>query len=238
VSIIAVAPESASDDGTAVLGISGQEKGSRRPLRRMLADPVCLDWLERGFVLVLYGWLVWKILNNYSAHGGLANLLLLPSEGLVVLFLLLRRQTANISRSLSEWVIAISATCAPLMVTPGVGRALIAPQVAVTALLMGMLLQLHAKLTLGRSFGCVPANRGLKLEGPYRFVRHPMYAGYWLSHTAFLAVNPTAWNLLIYSVSYGAQVSRLLAEERLLAQDPEYREYQKQVPYRMIPWVF
>jgi protein-S-isoprenylcysteine O-methyltransferase Ste14 len=103
---------------------------------------------------------------------------------------------------------------------------------------MGLLVQLHAKLTLGRSIGCIPANRGLKLAGPYRFVRHPMYAGYLLSHLAFLAMNPTAWNLAVYALCYGVQVPRLMAEERLLGGDPRYREYQAAVRYRLIPGLF
>lgn len=197
-----------------------------------------LDGCERAIVLVLYGWLVARLLSGYLAHGGLVNLLLLPSEGLVVVFLLLRRRTEAISRLPSEWTIALMATCAPLLVEPGVGRALVSPPLAAAVLLIGMFLQVHAKITLGRSFGCVPANRGLKLEGPYRFVRHPMYAGYLLSHTAFLAMNPTLWNLAVYGVSYGSQVCRLLAEERFLANDPDYRAYSEVVRFRLIPGIF
>ena len=47
------------------------------------------------------------------------------------------------------------------------------------------------KLTLGRSFGLMPANRGVVSSGIYRFVRHPIYAGYLITHVAFLAAHPT-----------------------------------------------
>ena len=94
---------------------------------------------------------------------------------------------------------------------------------------MGMVVQLHAKITLGRSFGCVPAHRGLKLSGPYRFVRHPMYAGYLLSHLAFLAMNLTPWNIAVYALCYSLQLPRLLAEERLLSRDRCYRDYRAAV---------
>jgi protein-S-isoprenylcysteine O-methyltransferase Ste14 len=201
-------------------------------------DARWLDWGERSVVLVLYCWLVVRILIMYSADGRLANLLLLPSEGLVVVFLLLRRGTTAISRSPLEWLLALGATCAPLMVTPGVESPLIPPAAAALLLLFGMLLQIHAKLVLGRSFGCVPAHRGLKLNGPYRFVRHPMYAGYLLGHTAFLLINPTRWNAAIYLLCYATQIPRLLAEERLLRRDPAYRDYQSQVRFRLIPWLF
>jgi len=91
---------------------------------------------------------------------------------------------------------------------------------------------------LGRSFGVVPAHRGLKLAGPYRFVRHPMYAGYLLSHLAFLTMNCTWWNVGVYAVLYGLQVPRLLAEERLLDTDLRYRAYRTKVRYRLIPGIF
>jgi protein-S-isoprenylcysteine O-methyltransferase Ste14 len=65
-----------------------------------------------------------------------------------------------------------------------------------------------------------------------------MYAGYVLSHVAFLAMNPTLWNLTAYAVCLCLQVPRLLAEERLLRQDPQYRAYQAGVRYRLLPGLF
>jgi protein-S-isoprenylcysteine O-methyltransferase Ste14 len=91
---------------------------------------------------------------------------------------------------------------------------------------------------LGRSFGLLPANRGLILRGPYRLVRHPMYFGYLLVHVGFLLLNPSLWNLMVYVAAYACQVPRLLVEERLLARDKSYAEYQQQVRYRLIPGVF
>jgi protein-S-isoprenylcysteine O-methyltransferase Ste14 len=198
----------------------------------------CLDWFERLLVLALYGWLVARILVRFAEGGGLASLLLLPSEGLVVVFMLIRRPAAEVSRHPGEWLMALVATSCPMLVSPGSGPAWVPPVVAATVLLLGLLIQLHAKLTLGRSLGCVPAHRGLKVSGPYRFVRHPMYAGYLLSHLGFLAVNLTLWNVAVYALCYSLQVPRLLAEERLLARDPDYRRYLDAVRYRLIPGVF
>jgi protein-S-isoprenylcysteine O-methyltransferase Ste14 len=198
-----------------------------------------LDWAERLLVLGFYGWLVARILLDYQAHGRLANLLVLPSEGLVVLLLLLRRRATEISRHPGEWLIALMGTCAPMMVdTTASGRALVPQAVGGTFLLTGLLLHLYAQITLGRSLGCVPAHRGLKLTGPYRFVRHPMYAGYLLTHVAFLALNPTLWNVAVYTLCDALHVVRLLAEERLLSRDPRYRAYQSAVRYRLIPGLF
>jgi protein-S-isoprenylcysteine O-methyltransferase Ste14 len=200
--------------------------------------PRVVDGAERLLLLALYGWMVARLVIGSGQDGRLASLLILPSEGLVVLFMLLRRRADEISRHPGEWLLAVAATCAPMLVTTGVGNPLVPPAAGATVLLMGLLVQMHAKVTLGRSFGCIPANRGLKLAGPYRFVRHPMYAGYLLSHLGFLAMNPTPRNLTLYAACYALQVPRLLAEERLLARDARYRDYQATVRYRLIPGVF
>jgi protein-S-isoprenylcysteine O-methyltransferase Ste14 len=197
-----------------------------------------LDFAERAIVAVVYMSLVASLLAQGWFSGELTNLLLLPSEGLVVVFLLLRRRTHDISLRWQEWLLALAATLAPMLVEPGTGAALAPPALAAGLMLMGLIIQVHAKITLGRSFGCVPAHRGLQLTGPYSFVRHPMYAGYLMSHIAFLLVNPTLRNSLAYAACYALQIPRLFAEERLLAVDPKYREYLAKVKSRLIPGVF
>jgi protein-S-isoprenylcysteine O-methyltransferase Ste14 len=197
-----------------------------------------LDWLERVLVLGLYAWLVFRIVSSYAVHGGFVDLLLLPSEGLVIFFLLIRRRASAISRRAGDWLAALAATCAALLVSPVPDRALVPVQWAAGFMFAGMLVQILAKVTLGRSIGCVPANRGLQLGGAYRFVRHPMYAGYLLSEAAFLAVNPTVSNLGIYVLCWSLQLYRLSAEERLLSRDPRYCHYRNVVRYRLIPGLF
>lgn len=197
-----------------------------------------VDGLERSLILLLYIWLVARILAHLRAGGMLINLLMLQSEGLVVMFMLIRRRASEISRRPGDWAFTLMAICTPLFVSPVIGRVLVPPVVAALLMLMGIIIQAHAKLILGRSFGCVAAHRGLKLTGPYRIVRHPMYMGYLMTHMAFLFLNPSAWNLTVYAVCYAAQIPRLLTEERLLSQDPRYREYQAVVRHRLIPRLF
>ena len=197
-----------------------------------------LDWTERLLILGLYGCLVVRLLDKFLADGGVVNLLLLPSEGMVVVFLIVRRPATSISWRPVDWVLALAATISPMLVNTGIGEPLVPVTVAAFLLLMGLVVQVWAKLTLGRSLGLVAAHRGLKVSGPYRFVRHPMYAGYLLSHLAYLLVNPTWWNLAVYGLCYGLQIPRLLAEERLLRRDPSYLAYANVVRSRLIPAVF
>lgn len=197
-----------------------------------------LDAAERLIILALYAWLVARIVASMGREGRLVNGLLLISEGLVIVFLIARRPTAEMSRRPSDWLLAIAATCGPLLVAPGRGAPLAPPAVAACVWLVGTLVQVSAKVALGRSFGCVPAHRGLKRGGPYHFVRHPMYAGYAIGHVAFLLMNPTPGNLAIYALSGALQVRRILVEERLLGRDPAYLAYCGTVRWRMIPGVF
>jgi protein-S-isoprenylcysteine O-methyltransferase Ste14 len=105
-------------------------------------------------------------------------------------------------------------------------------------MLVGLYVQISAKVILGRSFGLIPANRGIKVAGPYRIVRHPMYAGYTTLHMGFLLGFPSFWNILLYSTELVIQLARLLREELLLNEDQNYRAYAARVRYRVIPLIF
>ena len=98
--------------------------------------------------------------------------------------------------------------------------------------------QAGAKLALARSFGIAPANRGIKVSGPYRLMRHPMYAGYLVVHIGVLLMMPLPMNLVIYAIGWSAQVRRILAEEVLLRHDAAYRAYMAEVTWRLIPGLF
>ena len=58
---------------------------------------------------------------------------------------------------------------------------------------IGLAIVIAGKMTLGRSFGLMPANRGIVSSGVYRIVRHPIYLGYLITHVAFIFANPSAW---------------------------------------------
>jgi protein-S-isoprenylcysteine O-methyltransferase Ste14 len=221
-----------------VAGYQGAHSAAPPEELRRKRNDSALEWSECCLALALYLWLVFRILSSYLIHGGLADLLLLPAEGVVIGFLLIRRRATEMSRALGEWLVALVATCAPLLVSPKPGHTLVPIKLAAAVLLAGILIELLAKITLGRSIGCVPAHRGLKLSGPYRFVRHPMYTGYFLSQLAFLAVNPSLGNTALYALGWGLQLYRIRAEERLLSHDPQYRHYQSVVRYRLVPGLF
>jgi protein-S-isoprenylcysteine O-methyltransferase Ste14 len=115
----------------------------------------------------------------------------------------------------------------------------LAPDV-VTALLsgIGLAIVVVGKAFLGRSFGIVPANRGVVIRGPYKLVRHPIYAGYLVTHVAFCVQHPTPWNAAVVLVADTALIVRALMEERVLSADVEYQGYCRRVGWHLLPGVF
>lgn len=155
------------------------------------------------------------------------------SEGLSVVFVLIRRPGA-FAITPYAFLIAIMGTGMSLLVRPG-GEALLPAGATMAIMAAGVAISVSAKLFLNRSFGIVAANRGVKRGGPYRVVRHPMYAGYILTQFGFLMASFDLTNLLFYLVAWSFQVLRLREEERFLSADPLYRDYQAAVRYRLAP---
>jgi len=196
--------------------------------------PRVMDRIEQVAIVVLWIFLVQRVEISGNPYAPL----LLLSETAVAIFALIRRPTDKLSMELGDWLLAITATCAGLLIIPG---ATLFPAIAplgVALAIGGNLIQAWAKLVLRRSFGVAPANRGLKLTGPYRLVRHPMYAGYLLVHIGVLILMFSPINVVIYAIGWWAQILRILAEERLLGQDPAYAEYMTRVRWRLVPGLF
>jgi protein-S-isoprenylcysteine O-methyltransferase Ste14 len=90
-------------------------------------------------------------------------------------------------------------------------------------------------LALGRCFGVLPEVRGLVTEGPYRFVRHPVYLGELGACAGLVVAAPSLWNLGVAAVFVGAQAVRMRLEELALAEEfPEYAGYAAETP-RIVP---
>ena len=114
----------------------------------------------------------------------------------------------------------------------------LAEAVVVPVSLLGVAIVVFGKLSLGRSFGLLPAHRGIVSTGLYRLVRHPIYLGYFLSHGAFLLANASPWNLVVLLIAETSLVIRMGAEERVLLEDDAYERYHKTVRYRLVPGLY
>jgi protein-S-isoprenylcysteine O-methyltransferase Ste14 len=75
--------------------------------------------------------------------------------------------------------------------------------------------------------------------GPYRYVRHPMYASMFLLFPGSALLLGSWWGLMFCTVLLGLLVWRILLEERMLENGlAGYDEYERKVRYRLIPRVW
>jgi len=62
--------------------------------------------------------------------------------------------------------------------------------------------------------------------------------GYLITHTGFVAANPTLWNVLMVVGADLALMWRAVCEEETLQKDEAYRGYQQMVRWRVVPGIF
>lgn len=202
----------------------------------MRINPVVADRVEQGLAVLFYLQFCYRFAVSIAEGATDPRVYaVLLVDGVVLVFMLLRRPTTEISLRVSDWAWALAATLAPLLLLPAVP---LAPNLGLALVLAGMAFSLSAKLVLRRSFGIVAANRGVKVAGPYRLVRHPMYAGYVISHIGTLLLLPHLWNWVLFLLAWTAMAMRIRAEERMLRTDARYVSYMAQVPYRLLPGVY
>jgi protein-S-isoprenylcysteine O-methyltransferase Ste14 len=87
----------------------------------------------------------------------------------------------------------------------------------------------------------IQTERGHKVcnTGPYRFVRHPGYAGNILPLFGIVLGLGSAWALIPAAVAIIITVIRTVLEDQTLHQElPGYRDYARRVRFRLVPWVY
>ena len=112
--------------------------------------------------------------------------------------------------------------------------------IGITIQVLAAMLMLWARLTFGRrSFhaNAIPTEGGLMTAGPYKFLRHPIYASLLYFIWAGVASHLSLLNVLLGSVPTVGLSIRMLAEERLVIEKyPEYLTYASRTK-RVIPFI-
>jgi protein-S-isoprenylcysteine O-methyltransferase Ste14 len=237
-------PQPAAESAVTALWASAQPgelppRAAAPPVSESRLQPTASgDLLARVFLIGLYVLLTKNLLTDFLLTGRFTGLLLLISELLVLVFTLLRRRAQTVDRSVMSVLVTTVSVAGSSLVRAAEGPGLLPDMVTTVASGVGLLIVIGAKFTLGRSFGIIPANRGIVAAGMYRFVRHPIYAGYVLTHFAFALAHPIPRNILLLAVADAALIVRALREERLLAGDAEYQSYCRRVAWHLVPGIF
>ena len=176
-------------------------------------------------------------INLRAVYRGDLSVLILILQECCVIGLALRRRHAMMAVpwESSAALLGYAGTLAPLFVRP----AALAPPpllwVGLAAQSIGNVLAVAGICALGRSFGIIAADRGIKTRGLYRYIRHPIYAAYLLAFGGCVLAHPSPFNSLVLLVWIIIQIARIDAEERMLMEDPTYCAYRRVVRYRLIP---
>jgi len=162
----------------------------------------------------------------------LLAVMLFAQAGLAALLMIFRR-SANATAPFWVEAIAWLSACLPLLFfVPSSG-----PLWQGLLPVPGLALNLWALASLGTAFGISPAQRGLVTEGPYHWLRHPMYAGELLSLVGGLVAAFRLWNLLILLVFTASLIWRIGREEQILVSSG-YPAYARHVRWRLVPGIW
>ena len=148
---------------------------------------------------------------------------------------LARRPTKSFSAQQSDWILAFGGTFLGVLLRPAGAHPVWGVRIGLALQMVGLVLWALSFVALGRSFGVVPADRGLVVRGPYAVVRHPLYAAYMLAQLGYLLQSISTWNVLIVVLTWICQIGRAIAEERFLSGTSAYRVYEVRVRWRLLP---
>jgi len=164
--------------------------------------------------------------------------LFFAEQMVVVVAYLVRRPARVITRRFADWLFAFGGTFVPVLLRPDGAHTDWGLQWGLVMQFCGVLLCLWSLFFLGRSFGFAAADRGLVERGPYRIVRHPIYASYVLLQTGYLMQSLSVRNLVVVVLALACNIGRIRAEERVLRANPAHAAYRERVRWRLLPGVW
>jgi protein-S-isoprenylcysteine O-methyltransferase Ste14 len=186
---------------------------------------------------ILFGlFLVQNIKIAFHSDFKLSIILLVSFNALIVYLLLTRHKPKDVSFELQDIVATFLGTFA-MMLSRGVADS---PDILPLQIvgLIGFSVSIVGLATLKKSFGLLPADRGVVSHGIYKYIRHPIYSGYLVHYTCFLAQNYSINNAVLFVIFVFFECYRLVREEKLLKKNPEYLAYMQTTKWRIFPKIW
>ena len=203
------------------------------------------DWIVAIIILL--------VLVYISFVLTLANWLVALNKGQAVTLLPETKDTPRPLWTQVGIVILGLALCVPLfyflwipLIRPSLTTGRILDLAGLVIYLAGCAFVLWARRTLGRMWG-LSTSRNVRLlddhtiiqNGPYNFVRNPMYFGWWVAMAGLLLVYPTWVVLLFLAFSIYAFIGRARREDAALAErfGDAWTEYKTHTKF-LIPFIY
>lgn len=218
---------------------TGAEAAPRRSQASLLGP---VDWqrLRRraGDLALALMFFISALPNAVNYGSGIANIIWVVGAVLMGVFSLVRVAPSVVMTTPGALAATAGMVLAPTMMRPRNPSVGPVAMVGIALELIGVVLGQVARLYLGRSFGLLPANRGIVARGPFGVMRHPTYTGWFMLALGTVISYPTLRNSVVLVATIPFMIWRIVLEERLLGEDPEYRAYQTRVRYRLVPGLF
>lgn len=126
----------------------------------------------------------------------------------------------------------------PVAFAPDTRHGVLLDVASMACVLSGLVMTILTVSFLGKSFSIVPQARSIVQRGPYRWIRHPLYAAEELAVLGIVLRVLSPVTFAIFVLHIVIQVCRILYEEKLLLQTfPEYGDYSTR-RWRAIPFVW
>ncbi len=203
-------------------------------------EALAIPWVDKTIAVIAVLPNAVELYHRYTGGNLTFPRAVLGVQSLVLIVtMVFRRTPTRVTPNPWFWVLAFVASYGILVFTgfaPN-GVPLVPPVVPAILAVLSTAVLVYARLSLGRSIGFVPANRGIVSRGAYRFVRHPIYTGIFIAMLAFVLRSYSPLNLLMASTIVVLFMIKSVVEERFLRADPEYAAYLQRVRHRWLPGI-
>lgn len=209
---------------------------TQRSFMQMLAIP----WVDKTIAVIATIPFVIELYDRWVVgHVNFPRALLGIQVLIIIVVMLLRTAPVRVTPNPWYWLLAFVTTYATLGFSAYAepGTTLISPLLGNSLAIASAIVIAYSLVSLGRSIGFIPAQRGLVTRGAYSFVRHPIYTGTFISLFAFVLRVFSPLNLTIALGLIVLLMVRGVVEEQFLREDPAYAAYLAEVRWRWLPGV-